>query len=76
MNDLIGKEIILYTLPNCPKCNVIKKKLHGKFIQFKEVSDEESLSKLESDFFPQLQIDGGNVMEFSEINDWINNLGV
>lgn len=74
MNDLIGKDIVLYTLPICPKCNVIKKKLHKNFIRFREESDPEALSKLESDVFPQMQIDGGRVMDFTEINNWINSL--
>jgi glutaredoxin len=74
MNDLIGNRVVLYTIPNCPKCTVIKKKLCAKFIQFEEISDDESLSKLKSDFFPQLQIDDGEVMEFSEINNWLNSL--
>lgn len=76
MNDLIERKIKLYTIPNCPKCNLIKKKLLAKKVSFETITDDEELSKLENDYFPQMQIDNGKIMNFSEINDWVNSLEV
>ena len=65
--------IILHTT-NCPKCNILKRKLDSKNIQYKENFD------IDIDFMksqglmtaPILQVDE-EYMDFSHANNWINN---
>lgn len=69
MND-----IIFYTI-NCPKCNILEKKLKEKSINFTTVSDEKELISrgLGDKTFPLLEVNG-NMMTFSQAVKWINNL--
>lgn len=65
--------IILHTT-NCSKCNILKRKLDSKNIQYKENFD------IDIDFMkskglmsaPILQVDE-EYMDFSHANNWINN---
>lgn len=42
------KKYIVYTLPNCPQCEVLKGQLKGKGIEFeeKDLSDFNNMAKL------------------------------
>ena len=65
--------VILYST-NCPKCNVLKKKLEQKNIDFELVTDQDVM--IEKGFMsaPMLEVDG-NIMNFSGANEWVNKQG-
>ena len=68
----------IYTLPVCPICAMIKKKLAEKEIPYVERPFEELPEFLDTDRAPVLAIDNGEnpdypiyLMSPTEINDWI-----
>lgn len=63
-------KIILYTI-NCPKCNVLEKKLSEKNIPFISISDIEVFHEKHFQVFPMLEVNG-EVMGFKQAVDWIN----
>ena len=65
MND-----IILYTI-GCPMCQVLKKKLDMKNIQFKEINDIDIMKNKGISSVPVLEING-ELMNFSDANKWVN----
>ena len=67
-------KIILHTT-GCPKCEVLKKKLKAKNIEYDENSNVEIMESLGIDQVPVLSVDG-NLMSFAEANNWINNTEV
>lgn len=62
--------IILYS-NGCPKCNVLKKKLTEKNINYIENNDIDTMTSLGIDQVPILSVDG-NLLDFAEANKWIN----
>lgn len=62
--------IILYST-GCPKCNVLKKKLTGKNIEYTENNDIDVMTSLGIDQVPVLSV-GGKLMDFAEANKWVN----
>ena len=67
-------KIILYST-GCPKCEVLKKKLKAKNIEYIENNNVEDMESLGIDQVPVLSVDG-NLMSFAEANNWINNTEV
>ena len=70
-------EVILYTLPTCGICKVMKTKLFAKNIQFKEKNFEEIINAIHSDRAPALEIikENGETIIYntpSQIVEWIN----
>lgn len=63
-------EVILYST-GCPKCNVLKKKLNNKNINFTENNDIDIMTSLGIEQVPVLSING-KLMNFSQANTWIN----
>jgi len=63
-------KIILYST-GCPACNVLKKKLSAKGIQFEENTDRELMRSMNFVRVPVLDVDGKQ-MDFTEANKWIN----
>lgn len=63
-------EVILYST-GCPKCNVLKKKLNDKNINFTENNDIGTMTSLGIEQVPVLSIDG-KLMDFTQANTWIN----
>ena len=68
----------LYTLPTCPICEMVKKKLEAKNIPFIERPFEELPSELETDRAPVLAIDDSlhpgypiYLLTPTSINNWI-----
>lgn len=63
--------IVLYST-HCPKCKILETKLKQKSIKYTEVNNVDLM--LEKGFVtvPMLEVDG-EVMDFKEANDWINN---
>lgn len=64
--------IILYST-GCPKCNVLKKKLAKKNIKYVENNDIDTMTALGIDQIPVLSVDG-ELLDFTEANEWIKNL--
>lgn len=63
--------IVLYST-NCPKCNVLKKKMKQKNISYEEVNDIEKMKEKGYLSVPVLEVDGVG-MDFKTASDWIDN---
>lgn len=63
--------IILYRTLTCPKCKVLEMKLHQKGLSFTECTDFNTMAQLGITEVPQLQVDGGKLMNLSAANQWI-----
>ena len=66
------KNIILYST-GCPKCNVLKRKLAEKNVDYEEVNDTELMLELGFTQVPVLRVNG-NVMSFADAVTWLNSL--
>ena len=64
-------KVLLYST-HCPRCNVLKKKLQQKNIQFEEINDIEIMMEKGYMSAPMLEVDGVS-MNFKEASDWVNN---
>lgn len=65
-------QVILYTLPTCPVCNMIKTKLNAKNIPFVEEEFDKITDTLNTDRAPVLEVDGAFLQSPSEMVSWIN----
>ena len=65
-------EVILYST-NCPKCNVLEKKLSVMNINYEIVTDTESMIKKGFMSAPMLEVDG-NIMDFNSAIKWVNSM--
>lgn len=59
------ENLVVYSLPNCGKCTVLKKTLHGLNIPFEEVQDIEVLKELKIMSVPVLKA-GDKLMRYDE----------
>lgn len=59
---------------NCPKCNVIEKKLRNKNIEFEKITDFDHNKMREKgfSFAPILETDDGILLDYSDANNYIN----
>lgn len=66
--------IILYST-NCPKCNVLEKKMTQKALDFSVITDFDKREMIKRGFAaaPVLVVDD-KYMDFSAANEWINSL--
>ena len=62
---------ILYTLPNCGICNMIKTKLTEKNLSYTEQSFEKIGSKLNTDRAPVLQVNDIYYTSVTDMVKWI-----
>lgn len=62
---------ILYST-GCPKCNVLKKKLAEKNIEFEENNSVEEMLLLSIVQVPMLQVED-KIMNYKESVEWVNN---
>lgn len=65
--------IVLYTT-NCPRCNVLEKKLDNKNIKYTKEQDIHKMLELGIENTPMLQIDKDTLFSFKEAVDWINSM--
>lgn len=65
-------DIILYST-GCPKCNVLKKKLDEKGVQYKLNTSEEDILKLGVLSVPLLSING-RLLDFGKSIAWVNGI--
>lgn len=63
-------KIILYST-NCPKCNVLEKKLQSKNIDFELCNDVDLMLSKEIQQAPYLEVDN-ELMDFSKAVKWVN----
>ncbi len=63
--------IELFTLPTCPICDMVKKKLNAKNIPFVERSFNELPESLSTDRAPVLYNEDIYLLSPTEINEWI-----
>lgn len=66
--------IELFTLASCPMCEVIKKKLQAKNIQYTERKDDFNyvLSNFKTDKFPILKVEENKIItSLTEIKEWV-----
>lgn len=64
-------KIILYST-GCPRCEVLKKKLAEKSVNYTEVTSVEDMIALGIKEVPVLSVDD-TLMNFKEAVDWVNN---
>lgn len=69
--EKMGK-LVLYST-GCPRCNVLKKKLQQKNIQYEEINDISIMEEKGYLSVPVLEINDTS-MDFKTANDWINKL--
>lgn len=65
-------KVILYST-HCPKCNVLKKKLESKSIEFEEVNDIDIMTSKGFMQAPMLEVDD-QVFDFPNAVKWINEI--
>lgn len=63
--------IILYSLPTCPKCDILKEKLYGKKIDFTIVEDTELMTQKGITATPILEVDD-KIMNYMEAVKFVN----
>ena len=63
-------KIILYST-NCPKCNVLEKKLQSKNIDFEICNDVDLMLSKGIQQAPYLEVDD-NLMDFTKAIKWVN----
>lgn len=66
MNDIY----ILYST-GCPKCEVLKKKLSEKGVQYTENNSVDEMLKLGIEAVPVLKVND-RLLDFKEAVDWVN----
>lgn len=64
--------VTLYTT-HCPKCEVLKKKLDNKKIEYDEIDDIKLIAKKGYLSVPVLEVDG-TPFNFSTANNWVNQI--
>ena len=62
--------VILYST-GCPKCNVLKRKLEAKNIQYEENNSVEEMLSIGITNVPMIKVDD-TLYDFSKANAWIN----
>ena len=65
--------ITLYST-GCPKCKVLKMKLEQKGLEYTECNDTEKMQELGISTVPMLQVDDGELMNFTTAVAYVNAL--
>lgn len=61
----------LYSMDDCPWCDILKQRLNHKKIEYKEIKDEELIREKGFETVPRLDVNG-EVMDFAESIAWVN----
>lgn len=69
-----NKTVYLYTLPLCPKCRVLKKKLEQQNIEYIEMVNSEDLAIEGIVDFPVLETLNGIRYSFEEAVEWLKSI--
>ena len=62
--------VILHST-NCPKCQVLKKKLDSKSVQYTVETSVDAMLSLGITQVPVLSVDG-RLLSFAQANEWVN----
>lgn len=69
------EKVVLYST-GCPRCNVLKKKLSERRIEFEECSDVEEMRELGITTVPMLRVSNDDacdsVLDFVSAVQWVN----
>lgn len=65
-------QVIIYTSPTCPKCEILKTKFKNKNIEYREINEYKTLIELGITEVPIVSINGVK-MDFVTANNWCNN---
>ena len=63
--------ITIYTTQTCPKCEILKKKLQEKGIEYKEFNDEDEMQRMGILSVPVMDVDGEQ-LDFPAAIKYIN----
>lgn len=63
--------IVIYTQDGCPKCNILKKKMNNKNIEYTECSDVDILVSKGIEFTPMLEVEN-KMMDYTNAVKWVN----
>ncbi|MBR4591321.1 MAG: hypothetical protein IKO36_11805 [Bacteroidaceae bacterium] len=66
-------EVIFYST-NCPRCNVLKKKLSSSGIEYTLVTDINEMKEKGFMSAPMLEVDG-EIMDFKKAVEWVKGVG-
>lgn len=64
------EKIVLYST-GCPRCNVLKKKLAEKGIEFEECADVEEMKEIGITAVPMMRV-SNDVLDFVAAVQWVN----
>ena len=64
--------MILYTIPNCPWCEVLKSRLDSAKLEYKEVNDMKVLKEKKLLSAPQLELEDGRILNYQKSIEWLN----
>ena len=56
---------------HCPKCQILKRKMTKKGVEYMEVNDIQQMLDMGLKSVPWLEVDG-QMMNFDQANKWIN----
>lgn len=65
------EKIVLYST-GCPRCNVLKKKLAEKGIEFEECADVEEMKEIGITAVPMMRVGNDDVLDFVAAVQWVN----
>lgn len=57
---------------DCPKCRVLKAKLDSKDIIYEKISDIDLMMEKGIESVPVLELDNGELLDFSSAIKWVN----
>lgn len=57
---------------DCPKCRVLKTKLDSKNIAYEKISDIDLMMEKGIESVPILELDDGELLDFSSAIKWVN----
>lgn len=63
--------IVIYTQDGCPKCNILKKKMNNKNIEYTECNDVDILISKGIEFTPMLEVEN-KMMDYTNAVKWVN----
>lgn len=64
--------ITLYSMDNCPWCDLVKMRLGFANIEYNEVKDIEVIKAKQFATVPQLELPTGKILDHNETIAWIN----
>lgn len=64
--------VVIYTSDACPLCTVLKKKLDGKNIEYREIQSLEEMTRLGITHVPMLDY-GEGIVDYESAIGWVNN---